>query len=269
MSSSTYLFRAKTKEGFILKVLGELLQHTVQFAPFRFTENGIYLRQADKKREQLIDIAFDKENFTNYKCSRNINFIVNSFNFYKMLKNIKKKDSVTIFIMEDKPDLLGITVEQSDENNKITTHIKISFNQIEDIDLPTGYSNPIIMSNKEFQKMKNLQNISPSILINSKPGYIRFFCDGGELYTRAIIIGVEDDDDYDEKEVDLYEQNFYTQHLTLLTKCAGLSGNIQIYTHEDLPLKIKMNLGNIGELVVYIKSKEMIEEEAIDSSNEN
>lgn len=268
MSSPLYLFKAKTKEGFILKVLGELLQNTLKFAPFRFNKNGIYLRQTDHKREQLIDISFSKENFVIYKCEKNINFIVNAFNFYKMLKNIKKKDSVTIFITEEKPDMLGITVEQTDENNKITTYIKITTNQIEDIDLPGEYRNPIIMNNKEFQKMKNLQNISSSILINSKPGYIKFFCDGGDLYTREILIGQEDDEEYDEK-VDLYQQNFYTHHLTLLTKCAGLSGNVQIFTHEDLPLKIKMNLGNIGELVVYIKSKEMIEEENIDNSSES
>lgn len=269
MSSSLYLFKAKTKEGFILKVLGELLQNTLKFAPFRFTENGIFLRQADQKREQLIDISFNKENFVIYKCSKNINFIVNAYNFYKMLKNIKKKDSVTIFITEEKPDMLGITVEQTDENNKITTYIKITTNIVEDIGLPEGYSNPIIMNHKEFQKMKNLQNISQQILIESKPGYIKFFCDGGELYTREIIIGEEDDDEYEEKEVQLYKQNFYTHHLTLLTKCAGLSGNVQIFTHEDLPLKIKMNLGNIGELIVYIKSKEMIEEENIDNSSDS
>ena len=54
-----YLFRAKTKEAFVFKVLGELLSSTLKFAPFRITENGIYLRQTDIKREQLIDLYFN------------------------------------------------------------------------------------------------------------------------------------------------------------------------------------------------------------------
>jgi len=261
-----YLFKAKTKEAFVFKVLGELLSNTLKFAPFRINETGIYLRQTDTKREQLLDIGFHKEKFTVFKCSSPINFIVSSNNFYKMLKNIKKKDSVIIYIREDEPDKLGICVEQGEDNNKVSTTIKISYNQMEDINLPDGYNNPIIMNNKEFQKMKNLHNISKTILVNSISGFIRFFCDGGDLYSREITIGEIDEDDSNDNQ---YEQNFYTHHLTQLTKCAGQSGNVQIFVHEDLPLKIKMNLGNIGELTCYIKSKEMIDEEHVDSNNMN
>jgi proliferating cell nuclear antigen PCNA len=261
-----YIFKAKTKEAFVFKVLGELLSNTLKFAPFKINETGIYLRQADHKRQQLLDIYFPKEKFTVFKCSAPINFIVSSNNFYKMLKNIKKKDSVLIYIREDEPDRLGICVEQGDDNNKVSTTIKITYNQLEEINLPDDYKSPIIMNNKEFQKMKNLHNISKSIIVNSLPGYIRFFCDDGDLYSREITIGEIDED---EKQDEPYEQSFLTQHLTQLTKCAGQSGNVQVFTMDGLPLKIKMNLGNIGELVCYIKSKEMIEEEEIDNSTQN
>lgn len=262
-----YLFRAKTKEAFVFKVLGELLSSTLKFSPFRITENGIYLRQTDIKREQLIDLFFNKDNFIVYKFTQPMNFTVNAMNLYKMLKNIKKKDSVTIFIEESNPEKLGISVEHQDENNKICTYLKILHSHnMENLDLPDGYGKPLIMNSKEFQKMKNMHSISKNILVKSSSSFISFFCDGGELYSREICIGERNEDENIN-----YEQNFFTQHLTILTKCAGLagngSGNIYIYTHEDLPLKINISLGNIGELHVYIKSLEMIEEENIDKEN--
>lgn len=266
INNVNYLFKAKTKEAFVFKVLGELLANTLKFAPFKINETGIYLRQTDHKRHQLLDVGFQKEKFTVFKCASPISFIVSSTNFYKMLKNIKKKDSVMIYIKESEPDKLGICVEQGDDSNKVSTTIKITYNQVEEIHLPDGYDNPIIMNNKEFQKMKNLHNISKTILINSLPGYVRFFCDDGDLYSREITIGEIDEE---EKNSEPYEQTFFTQHLTQLTKCAGQSGNVQVFVHNDLPLKIKMNLGNIGELLCYIKSREMIEEEIIDNNSSN
>lgn len=262
-----YIFRAKTKEAFVFKVLGEFLSSTLKFAPFKINENGITLVQTDHKREQLIDLSFKKDNFLIYKYTKPLFFTINAMNLYKMLKNIKKKDSVTIFIEESNPDRLGISVEHQDENNKICTYLKIMHSlNVENIDLPDGYSKPLIMNSKEFQKMKNMQSISKNMLLKSSTSFISFFCDGGELYTREICIGEKGED-----EVISYEQNFLTHHITMLTKCAGLtgngSGNIYIYTHEDLPLKINIALGNIGELHVYIKSLEMIEEENIDKDN--
>ena len=53
--------------------------------------------------------------------SKKIYIGINLNHFHKMLKSIKKKDSITLFINNDNEDelKLGICVEQSDENNKV------------------------------------------------------------------------------------------------------------------------------------------------------
>jgi hypothetical protein len=279
MASETvnYIFRAKTKEqdAFVIKILSELLSNIVTWAPFTVNENGISLNQRDERNEQWIEIFLNKANFHVFKCAKPIHFLVNSSTFHKMIKTIKKKDTITIFITEDDPLRLGITVEQNAEKNKMTTYIKISYNRPEDITLGTDninqYGNPLIISSKEFQKMKILQPISQEIKLICNNSQLKFFCDAGELVCRELVINTEEHDE-GENLPNNYEQTYTTEFITQLTKCAGQSGNtVHIFIQRDLPLKIKMRAGNLGDLIIYIKSKEMIEleKEEVEVDREN
>jgi proliferating cell nuclear antigen len=260
LSSSGYIFQAKTEEAFVIKILGELLSNRLQFAHFKVNENGIFLLQTDRRAEQLIEISLLRENFSPYKCTKQLVFSVNTTNLYKMLKCIKKKDAIRLYIHEDEPSILGICVEQMNENNRVLTTLKILNTHLEDIIRPEGYDTPIIIPNKQFQKMKNLHNISKTMVITSKLNYIRFFCDGGELYSRELVIGNENDEDNSHIKR-LYKQEFNTEYITGLTKCAGQSGSVSVYVDEENGLKIKMKAGGLGDLIVYIKSKELIDYE--------
>ena len=254
--SGNYIFRAKTKEAFVIKVLGELLSSTLKFAAFRFDEQGIHLSQVDTYNTRLISFALYRENFLSYKCSRQLNFIANSAHLHQMLKAIKKKDSITLFIKDDDINRLGICVETTDENNKTITYIRITYSQPEVFRDPTGYKFHTSTSSKEFQKMKNLQNISKTMTVTSpRPGYIKFFCDGGEVFSRELTIGSDSEEECVESYEEEYVQTFNTTHITGLHKCANQSGNVQVFIQQDLPLKIKMKAGNLGDLTVFIKSK--------------
>ena len=268
---SSYIFHVKTKEGFMLKLISEYLSNTIKYPAFRIDNTGIYLRSVDSENVILIDLKLPSTSFPKYKCTKPIVFGVNSTHFYRLLKNIKKKDSVSLFIREDKELELGITVEQNDENNdKVTTFINISYVQSEDIDLPEGYENPVIVTAKNFQKLKTLHSIGSTIRITIVGNCIRFFVNGKGLFTREVVMGENDDDedDNDNKKVG-YQQTFITHLITQLTKCAGQrsNGTIQVLFHEQLPLQLKLKTGDLGELSVYIKSKELIDME--NESTEN
>ena len=260
------IFKAKSKEAFVIKILGELLSNTLPFSQFTINEKGIFLLQSDDHRNQLIDIALHRENFTLYKCSQEINFLINSSKFYKFLKNIKKKDSITITIQKHDDDILslGICVEQMDNNNRLTTNIRIGSYQPEVMEPPTGYENPFIMSGKEFQSIKNLHHSSDTMSVTTRGEWIRFLVTDDDRHDRKLEVGNNGQDD-ENREYQSCSKTFRTSYITSLCKCAGQSGNIQVFLSEDLPLKIKLKAGNLGEISVYIKSLEMISEEDDDA----
>jgi len=191
-----------------------------------------------------------------------------------MLKSIKKKDSVQFFIEDHSPNDLGIKVIPK-ENNRITTsYVKIQNVQTLDIDIPEGYGKPILVPSGEYQKMiKGMSQISNIINISAHGFQIRFTCDAGGVMKRTTDFGETDDSD-DESDNDghpEYTANFDTDQLSRITKLAGLSSNMQIYPMEDLPLLLQSDVGSIGTISIYIKSREQIElekQEIVDSDDE-
>lgn len=255
----TLLFRAKTYDGHTVKILSELLQNNIKSGCFEIDEKAIYMRMMDSQRRLLVDITLDSDNFVNYNFNAvsKLYIGINFQHLHKMLKSVKKKDIVILFIDKSCTEL-GIKILPK-ENNRITTSfIKIQDIQNLDIDLPCGYSRPIIIPSTDLQKtIKDLSYIGSIIGISSYGGKIKFNCNAGNIYSREIVFG--DNDEEEKIEAGEYNQSFDAQHLLRILKITGLSSNISIFICTNLPILLKTNIGSIGTIALYIKSKEQIE----------
>ena len=264
------LFKCKTGEAYYIKVLAELLTNNLKTGCFEVSEKSISLRMFDDHRKTMVDLELLAENFSVYKYKLENNFCLglNLNHFHKMLKSIKKKDSLQLFIDSDNTTELGIKTIPK-ENTRITTSgIKIQTIQNLDIDIPEGYGKPVIVLSSEFQKMcKDLSSIgSTNITVVAKNFHIEFIADADGILKRKVVFG-ENDDSSDEDENDdsnpEYTATFATDQLSRITKLAGLSGNMQIFPASgNLPLLFRSNIGSLGKIAIFIKSKELLANEA-------
>ena len=272
------IFKAKTRSGYVVKVLAELLQNNIKTACFEVDKKGIRLCMMDHHRTILINLELEADNFTVYKYKKAAKMYlgINLTHFHKMLKSIKKRDSIQLFIDDKAPTDLGIKVIPK-ENNRITTsYVKIQGIQTIKVEIPEGYSKPIIVPSGEFQKMcKGMVHIGSTVEITAHDFQIRFTCDAGGVMKRVTDFGEPDDSDSDSEEekheYDEYKEDFQTDQLTRITKLAGLSANMQIYPGDGLPLLFRSNVGDLGKISIYIKSKAQVarEAQAIDSEEED
>ena len=104
--SVDYLFKCTTNDAYVIKTLIELLHHTIKIACFQITPVGISLRMMDRNQQLLIDCSLKSENFFMYHFSTKvenqcINIGINLNHFYRMLKSIKKRDSLSLYIEEN------------------------------------------------------------------------------------------------------------------------------------------------------------------------
>jgi proliferating cell nuclear antigen len=274
------IFSCKTNEGHIIKILAELLQNNIKNGCFVIDEKGIRLSMFDTNKKIGLDIDLNYENFSLYKFNTalveklnrennntengNKLFIgINQSHFHKMLKSIKKKDSIALFIDDSSPTDLGIKIIPKEKNRITTSFIKIqNIHQLE-VDFPEGYKKPVIVPSNEYQKMcKDMSNIGNVINVESKKYTIKFGCNAGSVYSREVIFGEADEDFIDdEKEIKEVKQEYDTEQLTRIAKIAGLSGSMQIYQTEDLPVLFRSAIGSLGKISIYVKSKKEIEQD--------
>ncbi len=214
----------------------------------------------DTHRKILIDFSMSSENFTLFKFTGKKMYLgINLAHFHTLVKNIKKKDVLQLYIDDENPTKLVIKVIPKENNRVTTSQITIQSVQELAIDLPTGYGKPIIVSSSEFSKMlKDIGNIGSKTKITSNNLFIRFKCETGGILERAIEFGEISSDDEEVTPV-TYDQDFVTDQLCRITKIAGLSSQIKIFPGK--PILFKTNIGNLGEISIYLKSKEQIESE--------
>jgi proliferating cell nuclear antigen PCNA len=265
------LFTVKTKEGYTIKVLAEALNNTLKEACFVCKPTGIYLTGMDSKEisngnvgTKLVQIVLPKEKFNIYKTPpQDFNIGLNMLHFYKMLKSIKKKDSLTLCVSADDPTKLQLIIEQPGEN-PVVKYINIINIQAMNIKMPGDssgvnvYQDAIIATTKEFQKLKTLSKVSKYINVTTQNKMIDFFCDKDNIYSCQVSFGESDSDNVNEEEAEMYSQKFETEQIIQLIKIGGLSNTVQIFSHPSLPLKFKLNVGSLGEICIFIKSQEQL-----------
>lgn len=270
------LFRCKTGDAYQIKVLAELLSNNLKNGCFDVTENGISLRMSDQLRKTLVDLDLDAENFSLYKFKSDEKLCLglNLSHFHKMLKSVKKKDSLQLFINNDNPTELYIKTIPK-ENTRITTSsIKIQNIQNLVSDIPYGYGKPVIVTSSDFQKMcKELGSVgSDTICVDAKGFHIDFTADADGILKRQVRLGENDDSDSDSDEdtPDTYSATFSTDQFVRVSKISGLNTTMQIFAgSSDLPLLFRTNVGTLGKLAIYIKSKEMLVKELDESYSDS
>lgn len=262
-------FKCKTGEAYHIKVLAELLTNNLKNGCFDVNDEGIGLRMFDTPRHTLVDFKLQSENFSLYKFKSDDKFCLglNLNHFHKMLKSIKKKDSLQLFVDSDLPNELGIKTIPK-ENTRVTiSGITIQSIQNVDADVPLGYGKPVIVPSSDFLKMcKELSSIgSTNIRVEARDFHIDFIADADNILKRKVRLGESDesdDEDEDEKSSTVYNATFTTDQFSRINKISGLSPSMQIFPgSKDLPLLFRSSVGSLGKISIYIKSKELIEKE--------
>jgi proliferating cell nuclear antigen len=269
----TFLFKAKTLEGYILKNLFELLHSNYKTAFFKINKKGIFSRMFDPNKKILSDIVlnYDKFNFYTFKGTQDLLFSFNLSHMYKLMKSARKKDSITISITNDNVNKLKIRIVPNENNKKSIREMEIPIQydvQNLDIDLPDGYDKSIIINSAEFQKAcKQLAPLSDNILVSCKDFSVAFSSDNS-IYSNKITLGeVENSDGSDddsENQVETLLQNFKSITLTKIIKISGLCTNLQVFIENDLPLIFQSQVGSLGNITIYIKSNELLEKEKVE-----
>lgn len=207
MSAKNKIFYAEASKGYILKVLIDTLCGPLQRGYITIDKDGLRMRQADSGNTVLYDIELPRKNFKGFRCTRPITISVNLKHMQGLLRNVKKKDSIAMFIDPAKPEKFYITIRPEGaarsktrfETNSIVYQEEKSYKIL---DLPEGgYKHPMVIEAADFQKIKRLTTIGKIIsVVIQQNNYLSFKCDAGVVFDSELGFGELyeelDDDDY-------------------------------------------------------------------------
>ena len=292
-NDNDFIFYLKTKEGHTIKSWIELLKGYYKTGCFVITKDRITLDIMDDKKTNMINSVLLLENMV-YKYKSKESEIRVGLNFeemYKCLKSIKKKETLILEVLNKTPYVLKISGIKSEDQGKKNKKLQSEIVQYrKNVTIPnTNYRNSMLGTAKEFQQMikelKNCKNINVEvkngrIIFSNKTGDIKSeeYCFGdiddererSDEYKRSDDEGSDRDDDKgtdhrSDDRVKNYTQSLNNLQLVPLNKITGLSTNIKIFCgkneRDNLPFKFVMNIGTLGEITIYCKSQEQIEEE--------
>lgn len=256
-----FLFCAKTNEAYCLKILSEIIQYSIKNAYYEIDRTGIYLSMSDSKKHMDFSVDLLAENFISFDIAVDkICFSVNQMHLYTMLKSIKKKDTVTLYIESSNPYELHIHIEPKEKLKITTSSIKIQ--QAHNIRIPptfTPYTNTIGIPSSDYSKMcKELSSLSKNIQIDSSKLHIGFQSITTNIYSKKVTFGTPVEQTVTQEVLFEYLSNF--------SKISGISSNVHISQSPNNPLMLRSSIGNIGKLIVFIKTNNQINE--MELSNE-
>lgn len=252
------LFRIKTDQGYIFKLLVELLQHNIKDGCFCIGQAGIYFRMSDTHHKICIDLSLLRENFTSYTLNspKDINIGVNLIHLFKMIKSTKKGDSIELFKESDASNDLNI-VHISKDGKTTKTSIRVQTIQMLDISLSSDYTDHNSIPSQEYTKLcKDLESLSKVIIIKGTNTGLCFSAQLDHVYSKSIYFG-----SYEETE-EIYRQTFDTEQLSNMKRLSGLGisrSTISFYYNNNQPLLITTNIGTLGKINIYVKSRELVE----------
>ena len=249
-------FKAKTEEGYTIKILIELLQNIIKSASFHLTSKGIFLKAMDSQRKVFIDIELNAENFNSYYIKKERIIGVTLSHFYKMLKTIKKKDTLMLFIEEDNDDKLFIEINPpKNTDHKSVSAIQIQNLQCIDIEFDQQYEHPVLISSSDYQRtFKDMNNISDTLTVSKYKHHVTFSCISENIFSKHVRFGENND-----MSVLYFNDDFYMEPFIRTLKITGLNKNVQLYGKKNLPLLIKTRTGQLGTICIYVKSKTQID----------
>jgi hypothetical protein len=299
MEGIKYLFYAKVLKGFIPKTTFDALATSMNRITLRLTKTGIFIRQTDsddiRYAKILWDVEWNRENFSKYTCLKEFNVTLNSKHIQRMLKSVKKKESVAFFITENDQQRINITIQPTgshqDGPSERAETVSLSMHNVSDEnlvipDLPDiypdngverkAYGYPMVIGANDFQKIKKMATSSKTIHLKiQRNNYISFYAGDSMVLSSKLEFGkllktFEDGDEHFEilKEEGnqsvfpcIYEQEFTMSLFTPLIKLPGLTFQMEFYSpkFQGFPLKVKMkDSAGLGSITVFIKDHDQI-----------
>lgn len=299
-----YLFKAEVTKGHIPKTVFDGLAASLEMVNLRLSKDGILIRNSDcetnvKWARVLWNIEWPRKKFSNeYICKKPMEITLNVKHLQKMLKNVKRKESLTFFINKEEENLLGIIIKPINVSSGVASISETTYVSIKHVEttlpiLPevyldengvekNAYGVPMVVDSAKFQKIKKMVGYVTSVLVTiQKSNYASFDAGdrtvmGTDLEFGQLLENPDDSQESGDNEKEnskssleedtgeyphIYSKYFIMSLIEPLIKLQSMTDNMEFYAPkvDNFPLKVTMSAtSGLGDVSLYIKDEHQI-----------
>jgi proliferating cell nuclear antigen len=253
MSRGKYILDLKTVQSNNIRVLFEVLKE-VLLADMNliFTPTCIKVIELNASREGMVYLNLKSEAFEHYYCEKEINVGLNTTNFYKIIKISKNTDTVSFFIERENDTVLGVKMENSDDNRLFESRVPLLDVPLNRLEIPKlEFPSVISLPSSKFQKyIKDLNSLGTDCVveITSVGQQLTFKCIG-EFSENKAIFGTSAETTFNvDNDLEIIQGRFALKFLLLFTKATNLCNVVHIYLKNDYSIILEYTVGSLGSL---------------------
>ena len=219
-----------------------------------FDETGMKIVAIVSTHIVLIHLKLEADKFEKYYCEKKMYVGLNMLKLHMLIKTISNNDILSLYILKDDPNKLGIKIENNEKNVK--TVYKLSMLDIDVLNIqipPVDFHTIISMPSAYLQKIiRDMHNLAEFIEIRNVQGQLILSCQG-EFCTQETILGSEKAQNVSikrnsESEQEIIQGVFSLKYLSIFTKCTNLCNNVEIYLKNSYPIILVYQISNLGSV---------------------
>ena len=262
-------FTLKIDNSRVLKVIIETLASIIDETEFRVSPNDFTISAMDPSRICLLKLSIGKENFEEYKCSKESKVGLNLDDLDKILKRTGTDDTVTIDFNE-KDQKIKIKMQSKTEAKKRVRTFSLALLDIEIEDIPMDNLLAIEYPTKwviepDFlvEAIKDAEIYSEILNIKADENQGLTFSSSGQIGEMEYEL---DSDELIESDISETSSGAYSlTFLKAILKLASITDKLEISLKSDHPLKMMFNLLEGGELNYFLAPR--VEEAEFDEED--
>lgn len=222
------------------------------------SNGGIKIVTVNPTKTVLINLKLEAKQFHIYECKKQkIILGINLIQFFKLIKNIEKDDTLTLYLEEEDKQYLNIQIDNNEKKCITSYRLKLMDMNYEELKVtPPLFDATVIMSSIDFHKVcKEMYQISEYIEIKCLPKSIIFTCKGDSCEGNKTFMmndkGINIKHSAN-KTTNITQGVYELKNLILFVKCTNLCNNIQIFMKNDHPLYIKYTIATLGRIILLL-----------------
>lgn len=264
MDNSKYLLNIKTIQASTFKQVIDALKEILMDVNLEIDETGIKIVAMDNTHIVLIHLKLEADKFEQYYCEKKLYIGINMLRLHALIKTITNNDILSLYILKDDPNSLGITIDNNDKNFK--TNYKLSVLDIDVLNIqipPVDFHTIITMPSSYLQKiirdMHNLaeyiefRNIGDKLVLSCKGDFCTQETIMGSDKSQAITIKKNNSDE----EHEIIQGIFSLKYLAIFTKCTNLSSTVEIYLKNNYPIILRYTIASLGEIKLCLSQQDI------------